>query len=207
MVKLYTHPMSNFAQRVHIALLEKNIEWESVVLDMVKKEHKSDSYLAINPYGRVPAIDDDGFILLESSAILGYLEQKHPTPALVPADDQGKAQVWMHIKLCDIQLGRHLGVIMFPKRFLPEEKWNKEAMSKAARMIEKHLTIMDTQLQGKTYLVQDRFTLADLAYAPLIQFLPLTGITLPANVDRWARNLLQRPSIVQTRPPDAPKWS
>src|SRR5579871_2294335 len=107
MIKLHYHPLSTYSRRVRIALIEKKIAHEPVLLDMAKGKHKEPSYRALNPYGRVPTLEEDGFVLYESTAILNYLEATHPTPALVPGDARGRALVDMHMKLCDIQLTRH----------------------------------------------------------------------------------------------------
>ncbi len=57
---------------------------------------------SLNPYGRVPTLEEDGFVLFESTAILNYLEATRPTPPLVPADTRNRALVDMHMKLCDL---------------------------------------------------------------------------------------------------------
>ena len=160
MLKVYHHPRSTYARRVMIALLEKHIPHEAVLVDMAAKEHKAPQFLAKNPYGRVPVIDDGGFVLYESTAILNYLEATHPTPALVPSDPKGRALVDMHMKLCDIQMGIHVGAIIFPRRFLKKDRWNLEAMDVAKAAIEAHLDILRKTLAGKTYLVAEQFSLA-----------------------------------------------
>jgi glutathione S-transferase len=200
MLKLLHHPRSTYARRVRLALLEKNIPFEAVEIDMAARQHKSPEYLALNPYGRVPTIDDDGFILYESNAILMYLEATRPTPSLVPADAQGRALVDMHLRLCDLQLGRYAGTIIFPKRFLPEARWDKPAMAAAKAEIEKHLAILEPQLAGRDWLVGDRFTLADLSYIPFVDFLGLMEIDPPPAVAAWVRRLLARPHVAETRP-------
>jgi glutathione S-transferase len=88
-------------------------------------------------------------VLYESTAILNYLEATRPSPPLAPADARGRALVDMHMKLCDLQLSRHAGTIVFPKRFLPKEKWNHAAMAEAKGEIEKHLAILDKQLAAR----------------------------------------------------------
>ena len=100
-----------------------------MVVDMAARQHRQQPYLSLNPYGRVPTLEDDGFVLFESTAILNYLEAIRPAPPLVPADARGRAQVDMHMKLCDLQLTRYSGTIIFPKRFLPKERWNAAAMA------------------------------------------------------------------------------
>ena len=200
MLKLYFNPRSSYSRRVRIALLEKKIPAEEVILDMSKGGHKTPEYLALNPYGRVPTITEDGLVLYESTAILNYLEATRPAPPLTPADPKHSALVDMHMKLCDIQMGRYAGVIVFPKRFLPKEKWDTAAMDVAKLEIEKHIGILESQLAGKHYLVAEQFTLADLCYLTLFQFLPLMEIDLPPAVAAWSASLLTRPSAVATKP-------
>jgi glutathione S-transferase len=120
-IKLHYHPLSTYSRRVRIALAEKQIPHELVVVDMPARRHREEPYLSLNPYGRVPTLEEDGFVLYESTAILNYLEAARPSPPLAPADARGRALVDMHMKLCDLQLSRHAGTIMFPKRFLPKE--------------------------------------------------------------------------------------
>jgi glutathione S-transferase len=199
-LKLHYHPFSTYSRRVTMALIEKKIAYEAIVVDMPARKHREQPYLSLNPYGRVPTLEEDGFVLYESTAILNYLEATHPAPALVPADVKGRAQVDLHMKLCDLQMTRQTGTIVFPKRFLPKERWNATVMADAKAEIEKHLVIMERHLAGKTYLVAEQFTLADLCYAPFLEFLPLMEIAPPPAVKAWAERLLARPSALETKP-------
>lgn len=201
MRKLYYHPFSTFARRVRIALIEKSIPAELVEVDMVARAHRAPAYLALNPYGRVPTLEEDGFVLYESTAILEYLEATHPTPPFVPADPRGRALVAMHMKLCDLQLARQTGTIIFPKRFLPKERWNEEAMAQAKKEIDKHLEVLENQLKGKEYLVADRYSLVEVCYTPFVEFFPLVEVTPPPAVAAWTARMLERPSAKETRPP------
>ena len=201
MLKLHYHPLSTYSRRVRIALIEKGLEAELIELDMARGAHREPGYLALNPYGRVPTLEDDGLVLYESTAILEYLEATHPSPPLVPADACGCALVAMHMKLCDIQLARQTGIIIFPKRFLPKERRDQAAMGQAKKEIEKHLGILEQQLRGKQYLVADRFGLVEVCYAPFVEFLPLMEITPPPTVAGWVARMLERPSAKETKPP------
>ena len=154
-LKLHYNPLSTFSRRVLIAFAEKQVPHQLVVVDMAGRRHREQPYLSLNPYGRVPTLEEDGFVLFESTAILNYLEATRPAPPLVPADARGRALVDMHMKLCDLQLTRPAGTVIFPKRFLPKERWNAAAMAEAKAEIEKHLAILDKQLAGKTYLVAE----------------------------------------------------
>ena len=201
MLKLYHHPLSTFARRVRIALLEKRIPAELVEVDMPSGAHRGPEYRRLNPYGRVPTLDEDGFVLYESTAILEYLEATHPDPPLVPADARGRALVSMQVKLCDLQLTRQTGAIIFPKRFLPRERWNEAAMAQAKTEIEKHLAILEPQLAGREWLVADRYTLAEVCYTPFVEFFGLMEIAPPPAVAAWTARMLARPSARETRPP------
>jgi glutathione S-transferase len=199
-LKLHYHPFSTYSRRVRIALIEKDIQAELVELDMARGAHRQPGYLALNPYGRVPTIEDDGLVLYESTAILEYLEAKHPAPPLVPADVRGRALVGMHMKLCDIQLARQTGIIIFPKRFLPRDRWDEGAMAQAKKEIEKHLGIVERQIGDREWMVGDRYSLIEVCYTPFVQFFPLMEITPPPAVAAWAARMLGRPSARETEP-------
>jgi glutathione S-transferase len=199
-IKLHYHPLSTYSRRVLITFVEKQIPHELIVVDMAARRHREQPYLSLNPYGRVPTLEEDGFVLFESTAILNYLEVTRPNPPLVPADARGRGLVDMHMKLCDLQFTRHAGTIVFPKRFLPKERWNTTAIAEAKTEIEKHLAILDKHLAGKTYLVAEQLSLADVCYMPFLEFLPLMEIAPPMAVAAWCERLLARQSALATRP-------
>jgi glutathione S-transferase len=200
MLRFHYHPYSTYARRVWIALLEKRIDFEPVIVDMVARAHRAPDYLALNPYGRVPTIDDDGFVLYESGAILQYLESTRPAPPLTPPDARGRAKVDMHMRLCDLQMARPTVAIIFPKRFLPPERWDAEVIARARTEVDNHLQTVERELGKREYLVGDAFSLADVAYLPFLQFLPLMEIEPPPGVAAWTQRLLARPSAAATVP-------
>jgi glutathione S-transferase len=200
-MQLYTHPLSTYARRVTMAALEKGLELETVVVDMGAREHRGEEYKRLNPYGRVPSLVDGDLVLYESTAILEYLEEKFPSPPLMPDGAADRARARMHVKLCDLQMTRQTSTIIFPKRFMAKERWRLEEMARAKREIETHLGVLNAELEGKTWLVAERFTLADLVYAPFVEFLGLMEITPEANVASWVARVLSRPSAQGTKPP------
>src|SRR6266496_2266119 len=92
MIKLYTFPPSTNSRKVRIALLEKGLEFVRVNVDLSKGEQKSPEYLKIHPFGQVPALDDEGFIVYDSTVINEYLEDEYPYPPLLPKDSDGRAR-------------------------------------------------------------------------------------------------------------------
>lgn len=200
-MKLYYHPASTFARRVRVALIEKTISCEQVELNLPAGEQKQDWYAALNPYMKVPTLIDGDLTVYESASVLAYLEATHPSPPLIPQDVRGRALVDMHVRLCDAHLGRHAGAILMPKRFLPEEKWNRPAMEAARQEIERHLAIVERTLGDRHYLVGNSFTLADVAYLPFLHFLGMLDVAAGPAMKAWAGRLASRPSAQATVPP------
>src|SRR3546814_21176782 len=85
------------------------------------------------------------------------------------------------------------GTIVFPKRFMPKERWDLAAIDAAQKAIVKHLAIFEQQLAQNDYLVGKHYSLADIAYIPFPQFLPLTELTPPPAVQACPETLLSRP--------------
>jgi glutathione S-transferase len=199
MLKLHSHPFSTFGRRVQIALKEKSISCEQVFVDIAARKHREPEYLALNhPYSRVPTLVDGDLVLYESTAILNYLEALFPEPPLVPSDAKGRALVDMHMKLCDLQLTRQAGTIIFPKRFLPKERWDEKLFAQMRVEIDKHLGILDRQLGDNEYVVGNKYSLVEVCYAPFMSFLELIEVTPPPRVAEWSRRILSRPSVQQT---------
>src|SRR5690349_8528122 len=96
-MRLYHHPFSSNARRAVITALELNIPLELVLVDLLKREQRQPAFLARNPAGRVPVLEDGAVILPESHAIMLYLATKSPGQSLYPADVPSQAQVnrWM----------------------------------------------------------------------------------------------------------------
>ncbi|HEY6878162.1 MAG TPA: glutathione S-transferase family protein [Polyangiales bacterium] len=199
-MKLYHHPFSNFSRRVRMQLLEKNVTIEEHLVKLEAREHKSEAFLKLNPYGRVPVLDDDGFVLYESSAITEYLEHVYPTPSLLPQDPKLRALVSMHVKLCDLEVGTQAPTLIFPRRFFPRERWNLPEQEHARQRIHAHLAIVSQQLGDREFLVGDQFTLADIAYCLITPFISLLELEPAANVAAWFARLEARPSAKATFP-------
>ncbi|RKG57748.1 glutathione S-transferase family protein, partial [Corallococcus sp. AB011P] len=92
-MKLYFHPLSGNSRRVLLVAAHLDIPLERIVVDLTTGKQREASYLGINPNGRVPVLDDGGFVLWESRAIMVYLAEKTPGQTLLPTDAQGRADV------------------------------------------------------------------------------------------------------------------
>jgi len=92
MIKLYDFKSSPNCQRVKVVLEEKKLPYETIPIDLRKKEQKTPEYLKINPYGKVPALIDGDTVLYESCIINEYLNEKFPDPPLMPNDPAERAK-------------------------------------------------------------------------------------------------------------------
>ena len=113
-MKLYTYWRSSCSYRVRIALGLKGLDWESLPVHLVKGEQRNPAYLAHNPSGFVPTLVlEDGTELVQSLAILDYLEAVYPDPPLLPADPLARARVLAaaHVIAMDTQPVTNVGVV------------------------------------------------------------------------------------------------
>lgn len=113
MMRMHGFFRSGTSHRLRIALNLKGLEVEAVAVNLRAGEHKTDPFLALNPQGLVPALEVDGAVLTQSPAIIEYLEERYPTPALLPADPLERAKVRAMAALigCDIHPINNLRVL------------------------------------------------------------------------------------------------
>lgn len=154
-------------------------------------------YIQLNPNRLVPTIDDNGFVVWESSAIVRHLAQRYGRGTLSPSDEQtfAKADAWMDwalsslygdiISTCFIQLVR-----------TPATERNTELVEAAAKRAGEKLAILNRQLTGRTFILGDQITIADIAIGVLMYRYFNLAIPRPplANVEVWYKRLTQRPA-------------
>jgi len=124
-VKLYTYFRSSAAFRVRIALNLKGLKYEPIFIHLAKGEHRKPDYSGVYPQGLLPTlVDDDGEALSQSLAIMEYLDQTHPQPALLPNDPAGRARVRSLSLLvaCEIHPLNNLRVLQYLKRQLGQNE-------------------------------------------------------------------------------------
>jgi glutathione S-transferase len=196
MIKLYTFPASSNSRKVRMALIEKGLEFERVPIDLSKREQKNPDYLKIHPFGQVPALDDEGFVLYDSTIINEYLEDEYPYPPLLPKDSEGRARARLmedlrdsHFNPASAQLNRELRK--------PEAERDQNAIQQARAKITECFDRLEKELEGREYLAGP-FSLADIAFVPNIDTLDRIQVQVDPkykNVLAWIARLKARPSF------------
>lgn len=196
MLKFYYNPISVNVRRVWVALLEKQIPFEAILLKLDGDQFESE-FTAINPLQRIPVIVDDGFRVVESLAILDYLEAKYPSPSLMPKDAEAIATVRMVQMIALNELQPATILLMKPMVQLDVEPAKLEA---AQQRIVTVLQFYENLLGDNLYFAGEEFTLAEVVAGTLIPSLPLFGISLESypQLKAWSERLSQRESWQQT---------
>ncbi|MGD1807412.1 glutathione S-transferase family protein [Dapis sp. BLCC M126] len=194
MLTLYHAPVSPNSRRVWVTLLEKGREFELVEVKLSGEQFKPD-FLAINPFHHIPALVDDGFNVVESLAILDYLEAKYPTPNLLPKDVKDLTIVRMVQMVSVNELLPALTPLVQRILDLPGE--DPEKVEKAEQKIATVLTFFENLLDDRPYFGSDNLTLADVVAGTIIPILSLRGgISLDKypKVSGWCSGLITRPA-------------
>ena len=197
MIKLYTFPPSTNSRKVRIALLEKGLEFERINIDLTKREQKNSDYLKIHPFGQIPALDDEGFIVYDSTIINEYLEDEYPYPSLMPRDSEGRARARMLEDFRDGHFNPFFVHIIQETR-KPEGERDAARIDSAKTEIAKAFDRIEQELKNKDYLVGS-FSLADVAFMSNIDLLDRFGIAVDAakypKTVAWIARLKARPSF------------
>ena len=191
MLKFYYNPISVNARRVWVALLEKQIPFEPILVNL-DGDQFHDDFAAINPLQRIPAIVDNGFRVVESLAILDYLEAKYPTPSLMPSEPEAIAVVRMIETITVVELQPVTIPLTRPLLGLEVEPWKLETAQQRVTIV---LQLFEELLNEQTYFVKEEFTLAEVVAGTLVPSLPLEN---HPRLKAWSERLTQRESWQQT---------
>jgi glutathione S-transferase len=197
-MKLYGHPWSINTRKTLMTLAEKEHEAEFVLVMLPKGEHKSSEHLARHPFGKVPVLDDDGFVLYETRAINRYIDKRLGGTSLEPRDTQAAALLDQWINIADSYFAPHahpLIVEILFRRYLGGAQ--DVAVIDAGRAGMQHaLSTADRRLAASPFLAGQAFSLADIHWMPYIEYMLQIGegksITDRANLSAWWTRVSER---------------
>jgi glutathione S-transferase len=184
---------------------ELGLEYQRVPLDFHGDGLRQPEYLALNPNGRIPTLCDGDFVIWESMAINSYLAEKYDNGrGLWPDSVESRALTgqWTHWVMSEVE-GPLLTCLMH-SRVLPEDKRDPAKASRSQGLLRKPFTILDAALADREYLVDDRFTVADLNVAAVLSWAKPARLDLKPypRLDAWLKRCLDRPARkrAQTEP-------
>jgi glutathione S-transferase len=190
-VKLYMTERSGNAYKARLLLAMLGVAYEPVMVDLAAGENHTPAFLALNPRGQVPVIEDEGKMYWDSTAVLVYLARKHdPYDRWLPNDAHGMAEVmqWLALAQNEIRYGLQSAYVMIA--------YNRSGHLEECRELgRKALHVLNARLSQRDWLALDRVTIADLACYPYAASAPVAGVALEPyeHVERWIARIESLP--------------
>ncbi|MGF6965208.1 glutathione S-transferase [Paraburkholderia sp. WC7.3g] len=192
-IKLYTTPLSGHGHRVKLFLTLLDLPFEVIELNLKAGENGTPEYLALNPFGQVPTIQDGELTLFDSNAILVYLAKRYCDASWLPEDPRGAAAVqrWLSLAAGQIAYGpcaaRLVTVFGAP---LDHERAKKIAV--------KLFDVIDAELADKAFVAGIHVTIADIAAHTYIAHAPEGGVSLQPfpHIRAWLRRVEALPRFI-----------
>lgn len=192
MLKIYGFDFSSPANKVRMCANALGLDYEYIRVDMLAGEHKSEKYLAINPAGKVPAIDDDGFTLFESNAIMRYLCDKADS-SYYPKDPRKRAIVDQWCDFVSIHVYMALGRVVFNRIVAPEigVEVDERSIKDGLEFLGNFLPVIDGQLGKTKFLAGDELTIADFCLLATVDPAEMAELDLApyAKLTAWREHL------------------
>jgi glutathione S-transferase len=194
MLKLHGHELSGNSFKVRLLLELLGLPYEWVRVDLMAGEHKQEAFLALNPFGQVPVLEDDGTVLADAQAILFYLAARQGDGRWLPADTLGQARIvrWLSTAAGEVRQGPEAARLhhLFGVKAIAIER----ASERAAFLLQQ----LERHLADRLWLELERPTIADIAVFPYVALAGDGGIDLAPypNVRAWIRRIQALPGYV-----------
>lgn len=192
-IRLHGFSISGHSHRVELMLSLLKLPYEVVQVDLPNKAHKQPAFLAMNPFGQIPVIQDGTITLADSNAILVYLASKYDDGKWLPRDlvAAAKVQRWLSVAAGEVAFGPAKAriAVLFKLPVKTEEEITRT---------HDLLAIMDVELQKHTFLTSNTPTIADIANYTYIAHAPEGNVSLAAykNVRAWLQRIEALPGFV-----------
>ena len=194
MIKLHVFPTSPRAAKV-IALVDHlKLDCEFRTVDLFKGEQQQPEFAALNPNRRMPVLEEDGFVLWESNAILQYLASKRPELGLWPADARGQADVSRWCNWESAHWTPACAVLAFErvvKKLSGQGEPNPAEVARGEGLIRQFAAVLDGHLRGRKWLLGDALTIADFTVGSSLMMAAAGNYPVAdfAGIARWYRAL------------------
>jgi glutathione S-transferase len=173
---------------------ELGLDYEHLPIEIGDAGARKPEFLAINPNGRLPAIDDHGFLLLESLAITLYLAKKHSSGKLYPATLEGEARTWQWTSWALTEVDRGVNIWSLHAVRLPAADRDAAKRDEALKVLAAPFKVLDAAVSKQPYLLGNDFTVADLNVAAVISRAIDMDLAAVPNLKAWLMRCLDRPA-------------
>ncbi len=173
---------------------ELGLDYEHIKIEIGDAGARQPEFLAINPNGRLPAIDDDGFVLVESLAITLYLAKKHSSGKLYPGTLEGEAKAWQWSLWAVTEVDRGVNIWSLHAVRLPPEEQDLAKRAEALAVLAAPFKVLDGAVTDRPYLLGDEFTVADLNVSAVISRAVDMDLAAWPNLKAWLLRCLERPA-------------
>ena len=194
MLKIYGFDASPWTNRVRFTANSLGLEYDYVQVNLLAGDGQKDEYLAIHPAGKVPSIDDDGFILFESGAISRYLADKVGS-GLYPTDLHKRALVEQWTEFATNHIAGAMQKIFFNRVLYQVMNTAKDenSLQDGLNFLDRFLPVVNSQLGKCQYLAMNDLTLADLILLAWLDPVEVCTVDLSdyANISKWRKQLMQ----------------
>ncbi len=200
-MKLFCFPRSGNSREVRIVLAEKGISYQAIDIHSDKAAAESEEFKKASPLKKVPAIIDGEVYMSEAFLINQYLDEKYPSPSLMPKSSAEKAEIQKFVNEIDKKMVLNIGLLVIECLLKPKPDQREDFKEKKRAEVIEGLRQLDQRLLGKDYLFGD-FSLADVAVTPHLAALPILGVTVPPelkNLAAWFDRIKARPSFKQSQ--------
>lgn len=196
MMILHSGTTCPFSQRCRFVLYEKGMDFEIRDIDLF---NMPEDISVMNPYGKVPILEERDLILYESNIINEYIDERFPHPQLMPAEPIMRARTRLFLQNFERELFTHV-VVLEDHQLSPDAEEVKVARDR----IRDQLTLLAPVMSKNDYLLGEEFSMPDVAIAPLLWRLEHYEIELPrsaAPIQKYAERLFSRPSFIEALTP------
>jgi len=200
-MKLYFHPFSGSSRRVLLTAAHLDLPLERIVVDLPTGEHRGEAHASRNPNRRVPVLDDNGFLLWESRAIMQYLAEG---TALYPGEKRARADVNRWLFWCAAHMSP-TNTVFVVENFVKARAGREPDPVELARgeaLAKEHYAVLDGHLAGKTWIAQEQLTLADFSIAATFALVGPAKLPVESygNLRAWLERVQELAAWRQTTP-------
>ena len=205
-MKLYFHPLSGNSRRALLVAAHLEVPLERVLVDLSKGEQRDAAHLRLNPNARVPVLEDRGFVLWESRAIMQYLADQTPGQTLYPTEPKDRADVNRWLFWCAAHMAPANAILVqehFVKPLTGRGPADPLEVARGEALVARYAPVLDAHLADKSWVAEGRVTLADYSLAASFALAGPARLPIGAlpNLRAWLGRVEQLDAWQRTAPP------